>query len=189
MTPDPAWTLRTARLVLEPVTAAHAADLIAFHADARVMRTMRHGPLDAEAARRLFAEYAAAWPTLGYGVRVLRRATDGAFLGICGLWEREDGRGIALRFAVAPGFQGQGYAREAAAATLADGFGRLGLARIVAVARAENAASRRALEAAGFTLESWFENKGATLALYVATRRAGLVGAAGFEPTTPSPPD
>ena len=172
MIADPAWTLLSARLALAPVSDADMAELIAFHADERVMRTMRHGPLDEDAARTLIAGYAAAWPARGFGVRTLRLLAGGAFVGICGLWEREDGRGTALRFAIAADAQGRGYAREAAAATLADAFGRLGLARIVAVARQANAPSRRALEAAGFTIESWFENRGEKLALHVATSRS-----------------
>src|SRR6185295_11285249 len=171
--------------VLEPVGARHAAELVAFHADARVMRTMRHGPLDAPAAQALIATYAADWPKQGWGVRVMRRAADGAFVGLCGLWRREDGRGIALRFAVAPEAQGSGYAREAARATVADGFARVGLARIAAVANESNRASQRALEGAGFALVESFESRGKPVRLYAidaplssASGRAAAAGAA-----------
>jgi RimJ/RimL family protein N-acetyltransferase len=166
MSEDPAWTLRTERLVLEPVAPRHEAELVAFHADARVMATMRHGPLDADAARALVASYAADWAKQGWGVRVMRRAADGAFVGLCGLWNREDGRGIALRFAVAQEAQGQGYAREAARATVADAFARIGIARVVAIANESNAASQRALEGAGFVESERFESRGKLVRLY-----------------------
>ena len=169
--------LRTAWLVLAPVAPGDEEQLVRFHADQRVMATMRHGPLDPDAAQALARSYAADWPARGWGVRVIRRADGLAFIGICGLWQREDGRGIALRFAIVPEAQGLGFAREAASATIADGFARVGLERIVSVARETNLASWRALEAVGFRLFERFANGGIELRLYAVTPAGALSSA------------
>ena len=89
--------------------------------------------------------------------------------------QREDG--IALRFAITPEAQGLGFAREAASATIADGFARVGLERIVSVARETNLASWRALEAVGFRLVERFANAGIELRLYAVTPAEALSSA------------
>jgi RimJ/RimL family protein N-acetyltransferase len=56
---------------------------------------------------------------------------------------------VDLGFAFLPAHRGQGFAREAAAATLAYAHATLGLTRIVAIVSPENAASIRVLETLG----------------------------------------
>ena len=62
--------------------------------------------------------------------------------------------GWEIGYHVAKQFTGNGYATEAVNAFLPFAIHRLGLSVIHAVARADNAASRRVLEKCGFTLEN-----------------------------------
>jgi RimJ/RimL family protein N-acetyltransferase len=94
-----------------------------------------------------------AFRTLGMGRFAIERPADGAFLGACGLMP-----GIAT-LPIAPyidiGWRlnraawGSGYASEAAAAVLDDGFGRLGLSEICAITASINHRSRAVMERIG----------------------------------------
>jgi RimJ/RimL family protein N-acetyltransferase len=91
------------------------------------------------------AEDIAFWGAHGVGMWAAREIETESFVGYVGLHDRPDGRGIALRFALAPPLQGRGYASEAAAAALRFGHQRVAPARIVALARETNFASRMVL--------------------------------------------
>ena len=67
---------------------------------------------------------------------------------------------MSLRFAFRPQARGQGLASEAAAAALRFGHERAGLARIVAVARESNFASRMVLGSIGMIVCERFERDG-----------------------------
>jgi RimJ/RimL family protein N-acetyltransferase len=141
---DAPHTVRTNRLVLRPVCPAHREDLIRLKGDEAAFGLMLHGTRTAERAAEELQDDMAFWAVRGYGTWAVHRAEDDAFLGIVGLMERPDGRGIALRFALWPWSRGKGYAREAARAALDFGHAA-GLARIIAVARESNLASRGVL--------------------------------------------
>ena len=74
---------------------------------------------------------------------------DGETIGAAGLQHLESGPEIEVGYRFLKQHWGQGYATESARASLAWGFDELGLDRIVAVALASNAASRRVLEKCG----------------------------------------
>jgi RimJ/RimL family protein N-acetyltransferase len=92
------------------------------------------------------------------------------FLGITGLMHRQDGHGVALRFALWPEAQGAGLAREAASAALFFAHDQAGLARVVAVARVENYGSRIVLGAVGMAEAGRFMRDGNLLVLYQSVR-------------------
>lgn len=83
---------------------------------------------------------------LGFTFWVVERKSDGAFLGFCGL-KVADGRDSPVAGAVEVGWRfrenawGQGYAREAATASLAHAFEAVGSERVVAVTVDGNRAS------------------------------------------------
>jgi RimJ/RimL family protein N-acetyltransferase len=104
------------------------------------------------------------WGRYGFGMWAIREA--GRFAGITGLEHRPDGRGVALRFAVSHEAQGRGLAREAAFAALRFGHDRVGLRRIVAVARESNFGSRMVLGGIGMRDVARFEQRGYTMILY-----------------------
>ena len=84
-----------------------------------------------------------------HGFAVLERTT-GAQVGACGYKGPPDSDGaVEIAYGVYPGYQGRGYAKEAAAA-LVDFALRAGARIVRAHTRPENAASARVLAACGF---------------------------------------
>jgi RimJ/RimL family protein N-acetyltransferase len=163
---SPLWTLRTARLVLTPVGGADLPDLRAIKADPRVFAIMLGGVRNAAQTAEDLAHDVIAWGEHGYGIWAVRQAADRRFVGITGLENRPDGRGIALRFALWPEVQGLGYAREAAGAALRFGHDQAGLKRIVAAARATNFASRTVLGSIGMVPCEEFVQRGYAVILF-----------------------
>lgn len=89
-------------------------------------------------------------------------------LGMCGLIRRDSLPYADLGFAFLARHRGHGYAREAAAATVALAHERFGLTRLLAITDPDNTASRAVLEHVGFAFErefTWSEN-GQQQALY-----------------------
>jgi len=146
---NPTWRTTTARLRLDPVGWGDLADLTALKTDPRAFAMMLGGVRTRERVAEELAEDITLWGRHGYGIWVVRGANTGNFIGMAGLAARADGRGVALRFALWPEMRGAGLAREAAGAALRYGHDRAKLARIVAVARADNFASRTVLGAIG----------------------------------------
>jgi RimJ/RimL family protein N-acetyltransferase len=97
---------------------------------------------------------------------VVRHRLHAAFLGVTGFDERPDGLGIALRFAFVPEAHRRGYASEAAAAALRFAHERAGLPRVVAVARADNMASRQVLGGIGMHECGGFERDGVGMLVF-----------------------
>lgn len=90
---------------------------------------------------------------LGFGLLLVELAEDGTPLGLCGLIKRDTLPDVDLGFAFLPGHWGKGYAREAAAAVLADGASSFGLQRVVAITSLDNQRSIQLLEKIGFRFE------------------------------------
>lgn len=89
----------------------------------------------------------------GFGSKLVALKATGEAIGMCGLIKRDTLPDADLGFAFLPEFWGQGYALEAAAATLADGFASFGLTRILAICNQDNHASCRLLEKLGFVFQ------------------------------------
>jgi RimJ/RimL family protein N-acetyltransferase len=166
-----AWTLLTARLGLTPVGGRDLADLRALKADPRVFAIMLGGVRSPVQTAEELANDVAFWGAHGYGIWAVRERADSRFLGITGLKDRPDGRGVALRFALWPEAQGRGLAREAASAALRYGHEQAGLRRIIAVARETNFASRTVLGSIGMTEADRFRQGGFTMLVYESRRR------------------
>jgi RimJ/RimL family protein N-acetyltransferase len=165
MTVTWAWVLTTARLRMTPVGHWDLPDLVRLKGDPRSFALMLggvKGPVDAasELARDI-----KDWGRHGYGMWVVR-AARGKFLGIVALMHRQDGRGVALRFAFLPEVRGLGLASEAAGAALNYGHAAVGLERIVAVAREDNFASRAVLGSIGMSHSGEFCRDGNLMYVY-----------------------
>ena len=158
------WVLRTARLVLSPVGGADLADLRRFKADPSVFAVMLGGVRNYSQTADDLARDITNWGRHGFGIWAMREA--GRFVGISGLEYRPDGRGVALRFAVSHEAQGRGLAREAAFAALRFGHERAELARIIAVARESNFASRMVIGTIGMREAGSFEQGGYEMMVY-----------------------
>ncbi len=162
----PAGQIQTGRLLLSPVTWSDLPDLVALKGDPRAFAVMLGGVrTPVQTAAELAAEMS-DWSRLGYGIWTIRDATTGAFIGLTGLQDRPDGRGVGLRFAVRPELQGHGYASEAAGAALRFGLERAGLTRVVAVAREDNISSRQVLGGIGMVELGGFMRDGVAMMVY-----------------------
>ena len=145
---NPAWVIRTGRLVLAPAVWRDLPDLRALKGDPGVYAQMLGGVRNPAQVAAELAEDSAYWAARGVGMWTVRDAA-GAMIGLAGVHDRADGRGTALRFAFRPAARGRGLAREAAGAALRFAHHRAGLQRVVAVAREANISSRIVLGAVG----------------------------------------
>jgi len=108
---------------------------------------------DLDGARAYIAHGPAAmYARCGYGLWLVM-LKDGTPAGLCGLLKRDTLEHPDIGFAFLPRYRGQGYAGEAAAATLAYGRQTLGMKRILAITSPDNGASGRLLEKIGLRFE------------------------------------
>lgn len=168
MNPDgrPGSQISTGRLVLSPVGWEHIEAITALKGDPLVYGQMLGGVRGPVLVAAELAEDAAFWARHGVGMWIAHPAPGGAGVGLVGLHERTDGRGIALRFAFHPAVRGQGLAREAAGAALRFAHDRAGLARVVAVAKDSNIGSRTVLGAIGMRPCGRFDRGGDAMVMY-----------------------
>ncbi|MEP7129448.1 MAG: GNAT family N-acetyltransferase [Chitinophagales bacterium] len=89
----------------------------------------------------------------GFGLFLVKLKTDDTPIGICGLIKRPSLEDVDIGFAFLSAYTGQGYATEAAAATLEYGKVNIGLKRIVAITNDDNVHSIRLLEKIGLRFE------------------------------------
>ncbi|WP_338703290.1 GNAT family protein [Streptomyces sp. Q6] len=148
-------TLQTARLRLRPFTEADADPLYALHSDAHVMRYWDSPPWTERARADRFVTRCQKIADEGTGARVaIDRASDGAFVGWCGLTEwNPEYRSASLGYCLKEAMWGHGYATEAAHALLRWAFDTLDLNRVQAEADTRNEGSARVLEKVGFVRE------------------------------------
>ncbi len=160
--------IRTARLVLAPVVWGDMDEMSALKGDAGAFGLMLGGVRRRTEAEAEMAGDLSFWARRGIGIFTIRE--DGRFLGMTGLHERPDGRGVGLRFALFPWARGRGVAREAAAAALRFAH-EAGEQRVIAVAREANFASRTTLGGIGMTVCDRFEREGYCMLVYESVRR------------------
>ena len=163
--PLPGRIVRTPRLTMVPPGRENLPDLIRLKGDERVFALMLHGTRSPERVREELEDDIEFWEVRGYGTWCVFVTATGEFIGIAGLMERPDGRGVAMRFALWPECRGHGYAREAAKAGLEFGH-RVGLRRIIAVAWEENHASRAVLTDTGMQECDTFAYRGRRMLVF-----------------------
>jgi ribosomal-protein-alanine N-acetyltransferase len=153
--PLPTPTLHTARLRLRPFTDGDADALFALQSNAYVLRYWDSPPWTEPARAARFIAACGQLAEEGTGARVaMDRASDGAFVGWCGLTQwNPDYRSASLGYCLDDAAWGHGYATEAARALLQWAFETLDLNRVQAEADTRNAASGRVLEKLGFVRE------------------------------------
>ncbi|MFD7084466.1 GNAT family N-acetyltransferase [Streptomyces sp. NPDC059918] len=151
----PTPELRTARLRLRPFADADAAPLYALHSNAHVLRYWDSPPWTEPARAQRFLATCRRIEEEGSGARVaVDRASDGAFIGWCGLtsWN-PDFRSASLGYVFDAAAWGHGYATETAHAVLRWAFDSLDLNRVQAETDTRNVASAGVLEKLGFVRE------------------------------------
>jgi RimJ/RimL family protein N-acetyltransferase len=145
--------IKTARLILRAPTQGDRPALYAMWADPRVMENL--APVcDAAAAEAILARHDVV-RAQGLGFSVVERKEDGAMLGFCGLKRGNPGSPIEGQLEIGWVFVkdswGNGYASEAAQASLDWGWAHLSEDRIIAITAARNLASQRVMHRIGMT--------------------------------------
>jgi RimJ/RimL family protein N-acetyltransferase len=146
--------ITTSRLVLRGWEDRDRVPFAAMGRDPLVMATL--GPLlprgESDAAIDRQRDFQAR---LGHCFWAIERAEDAAFLGFCGLKPGAGGtpieHEIEIGWRLARQYWGQGYAREAAEASLRWGFTSLGVPRIMAITTPGNDRSWGLMERIGMT--------------------------------------
>lgn len=144
--------ITTPRLVLRPWREADLAPFAALNADPRVMEFFPAclGAAESDAlAVRIFEHFA----THGFGLWAVEVVGGAPFIGFVGLsvprYDTPFTPCVEVGWRLAASHWGQGYASEAARASLACGFSHLELAEIISFTTEENARSRRVMERLG----------------------------------------
>lgn len=147
--------LDTARLVLRRLDFDDAPFLVSLlNQPSFIANIGDRGVRNVEDAHRYLREGPhAMYERHGFGLWHVARKSDGATIGMCGLLKRDILPDVDLGYAYLPEFWGQGYAVEAAAATLRHGARKFGLTRIIGVVSQGNSASIRVLEKIGMRFE------------------------------------
>ena len=100
-----------------------------------------------------FGRVAEHWLRLGYGQWAMELKASGRLVGYCGLRHLVPTDEVELLYGADRAYWGRGLVTEAARASLRYGFGRVGLARVMAVTDKENLGSRRVMEKCGMRYE------------------------------------
>ncbi|MFO7662580.1 MAG: GNAT family protein [Chloroflexota bacterium] len=148
--------LHTSRLILREFRSDDWPAVLAYQKDPRYLRYYAWtGRTAAEVQRfvQMFIDQQYEEPRTRYQMALCLRES-GDLIGNCGIrrsaaWSHD----AEIGYELAPDQWGKGYATEAVGEILRFGFEELGLHRIAAWTVADNAASARVLEKAGFSLE------------------------------------
>jgi len=132
--------LFTERLILRPMTAEDFEGWAAFHADAETMRFLGGVNIRSVAWRGL-CSMSGAWTIRGFSMFSMIRRDTGQWIGRTGPWQPEGWPGTEIGWGVARDHAGQGYAYEAAVASMDYAVDVLGWTQIIHTIDPENTAS------------------------------------------------
>lgn len=172
--------IETARLILRQFREADRAPFRVMMADPVVMHDYP-APFSTEAADAYFERRRGQIAAHGFGKWAVERREDGAFVGFVGPSEIHPSlplaSGLEMGWRLVRAAWGQGYATEAARASLIDGFRRTGAEAIIAFTQLTNARSLAVMDRLGLERDAGrdfvFET-GVPAVVYVARRAAWL---------------
>jgi RimJ/RimL family protein N-acetyltransferase len=148
--------LTTERLLLRQWKDSDHEPFAAMNADPEVMRYFPAPATRAE-SDALIARTEAAFAERGYGLWAVEVRETGQFIGFTGLavprFEAHFTPAVEIGWRLAKDAWGNGYATEAARASLAYAFGPAGLTELVSFTTATNQPSRRVMERIGMTYD------------------------------------
>jgi ribosomal-protein-alanine N-acetyltransferase len=147
--------IETARLRLRPLILDDAdAYYLAVMCDPDVRRYLPGGqPLPRDRAEPIIERFQNYWDQHGFGGWAVIHKADDRLIGQCGLQYLPGTTEVEVYYALAKAYWGQGFAPEAAHATLRYGFETLNFDRIVAVFVPGNHASERVMIKIGMTYQ------------------------------------
>jgi ribosomal-protein-alanine N-acetyltransferase len=144
--------LSTERLILRRWRPEDRAPFAAMNADPRVMEHFP-APLDRAASDALVDRIERSFDDRGYGLWALERRDDGAFLGFTGLldvgFEAPFAPALEVGWRLDASAWGQGYASEAARASVAHAFAVVGVDEVVSFTARRNTRSMAVMERIG----------------------------------------
>ena len=143
--------LETARLILRPPRAEDFEPWAAFMADEEAARHLG-GPASRPLAWRSFLTMTGAWPIQGFSLFSVIEKTTGQWLGRIGPWAPEGWPGTEIAWGLARAAWGEGYATEAASATIDWAFDQLGWHEIIHTIAPDNVASQAVARRLGSSL-------------------------------------
>jgi [ribosomal protein S5]-alanine N-acetyltransferase len=155
------YIAETSRLQLRQLTETDAQHFYELNLDPDVLQYTGDRVFETIDAARLFLQsYQSVYNKYGLGRWAVIRKADDAFLGWCGLKYSEDTKEYDIGFRFFKNYWGQGYATEAAMASLQLGFTHFSIKEIVGRAMQTNSASIRVLEKCGMKFRSFFDFDG-----------------------------
>jgi RimJ/RimL family protein N-acetyltransferase len=134
-------TLETARLKLRAFTLDDWDPYAEMYADASFVRFLGGEPLSKEQAWENIALILGHWSLLGYGIWALESKATGDLVGRAGLLNLPGWPDVEVCWALSPRFWGNGYATEAAQASMRWAFEETSLHRLISLIHPENATS------------------------------------------------
>lgn len=146
----PGPTLETARLILRPPGQEDLEGWAELMADPVAARFIG-GQQPRATAWRMMATMAGAWALKGFGMFSVIDKASGRWLGRIGPWVPEDWPGTEVGWGLHPAAQGQGYAAEAAVATIDWAFEHLGWTEVIHCIDPENTPSQKLAQRLGAT--------------------------------------
>ena len=141
--------------------------------DPDVMRYISDGqPWPDERIREFVQRQVRCFAERGYCMWKMSLRSTGQLIGFCGIQPLPDSDEIEIGWWLAREHWGKGIATEVARTALRDAFDRVGLQRVVAVARPDNLASIRIMQKLGMTYEKDILRRGIPSVLYSLHRAA-----------------
>ncbi len=140
--------VQTRRLLLRCFRADDLDAHAAMDADPEVMRYMG-GIVDREESWRRMAAHVGHWVLNGYGTWAVERKADGVLVGRIGLWKPEGWPGVEVGWKLVRHAWGNGYATEAARASIEWGWEMLDVPALISLIHPQNDASMRVAERLG----------------------------------------
>ena len=163
----PTFPIRTARLLLRPLTAADTDELLEYRSLPEVCRYVPFLPMDRAAVARRLADAWARTEITGEGQGLIlgvQLAETGRLVGDVNLFlHSQEHRSAEVGWVLSPHHSGHGYATEAAHAILHLAFDDLKVHRVIARVDARNLASVRLAQRLGMRREAllleneWFK--------------------------------
>jgi len=163
--------IETTRLRLRMLSPEDADDLSAIFADPEVVKFLGVEAgitLSRSETESALEGMIACWKRNEFGRWAVIEKESGKLVGLCGIRLLEGAPELFYLFAKES--WGRGFATEAAAAALRDGFERLQFERIIAVTRPGNTASIKVLTKIGMRFEKEVKPYGVDGVRYVTTR-------------------
>jgi ribosomal-protein-alanine N-acetyltransferase len=165
--------INTDRLTLRPLSLDDLEWFAAMRGDKDIMRFIgRVGAVPREIAEERLHRHLECWAERGLGMFGVRERGQETAVGWAGLQPMDGTDEIEVGYAFGRDAWGRGYATEVARALVRWGFETLELERIVAVAYAENTASRRVMDKLGMQFEGVRYIYGTDSVYYSLTRSA-----------------